>query len=45
MRIWLPERLWVLGRHGAAPGLCASCASSAHGLGCARDAADRDDAM
>ena len=44
-RIGLPERLGVHGRHGAAPGLCASCASSAHGLGCARDAADTDDAM
>lgn len=45
LRFWLPERLGVHGRHGAAPGLCASCASCAHGLGCARDAADRDDAM
>ncbi len=43
--VWLPERLGAIGRHGAAPGLCASCASSAHGLGCARDAADTDDAM
>ncbi|MGX1268661.1 hypothetical protein RKD18_001855 [Streptomyces phaeoluteigriseus] len=45
LRIWPPERLGVHGRHGAAPGLCASCASRAHALGCARDAADTDDAM
>ncbi|CAM5660412.1 hypothetical protein SAURM35S_06742 [Streptomyces aurantiogriseus] len=45
LRIGPPERLGVHGRHGAAPGLCASCASLAHVLGCARHAADTDDAM
>lgn len=41
----LPERRGVRGGHGAAPGLCASCASVAHERGCARHAADTDDAM
>ena len=44
-RVGLPERRGVRGGHGAAPGLCASCACTAHGLGCARHAADTDDAM
>ena len=43
--VGLPERRGVRWGHGAAPGLCASCACTAHGLGCARHAADTDDAM